>query len=219
MKRQWWCAALLAALCCGPVAAGFVEWSNPSGETDYFYWENGGSVSGLYGCPTLIGQTTFVFFPTDFRAQASDGETVSVSDTLSFDLVMKDLNCLAGIRVREIGDFGMAGSGTSVSATGQLDITSLSGGGSASTTLLMTPEVPITSGSGSWQADGHLTGLFCNTLTITLSNELIAVSSAGSSAFIEKKSSAQAIAIEIIPEPATVALLGLGAVGLLRKRR
>lgn len=221
MKRLHCVVLVLSVLFAVPAAQGFVSWTNPSGSTLYFDWSEGGSDSGLYGSPALIGDSTFLFYPSGFRAQASNGDIDIIGDTLSFVLQMKNPYALTGIRIVEYGDYALLGNGSSVSASGQLQLDNLISGGPALTGAIFTdPAFPITEGSGEWQGQAWLTGLFDNEVRISVTNELIAISSAGSSAIIEKKITGSAIAIQVvIPEPATLALLGFGALALLRRKR
>jgi hypothetical protein len=58
-----------------------------------------------------------------------------------------------------------------------------------------------------------------SSFTLELSNELISIASAGSTASIAKKVVGGGVAVTFIPEPATLALLGMGALVAVRRRR
>ncbi len=205
-------------------ALAFVPWSNPSGSATWFTWSNGGSATGLFGSPTLVGGDTFLFSPAGFRAQSSGGGTNLISDTLEFDLDASSGLYFTDIMITEFGDYGLVGaSGGSVSATGLLTVADRLSAASFSGAMTTTPGSPITSGTGSWQGSAAVTlpGI-SNPLTnihVKLTNDLIAVSVGGSIAFIEKKVVGSAVALQILPAPSGLALLGLGGLAVSRRRR
>lgn len=201
------------------VAGGAVVWDNPSGSTTYFDWSNGHNQTGLFGSPILISDNTFLFFPSLFRAEASDGATDSKSDTLTFDLQMKSPYCLAGLKVTEYGDYGILGNNSMVQASGQLTLESLVNATNLTTTINMTPNFPVSSGFGTWSGYGELQGVFCNSVRVSVSNDLVAVSSLGTTTYIEKKLLGSAIEIVIIPEPVTFSLLSVGVLFARQKKR
>ena len=217
MKKVVLCCVVSVVCLSSPVWA-FVSWTNSSGSTAYFDWANGGSDNGLYGDPTIMGSSTFVFYPEDFRAESADGGTDTVFDQLVFDLSFHEGFCLSGLKVTEYGDYGVLGDGVSVDATGVVSFENLLTSQVISETIVMDQSFPVTSGSANWKGVGEISDLICTNARISISNELIAISSSGSTAYIQKKVAGSAIAIEIIPEPATMCLLGLGGL-LLRRRR
>jgi hypothetical protein len=215
-KRSWRLAVL--AICAVSVAQASVDWSNPSGSTTYFDWSNGHNETGLFGSPIVISDNTFLFFPSLFRAEASNGATNTKTDTLTFDLQVKDNFCLSGIKVTEYGDYGVLGQNSSVSASGELKLESLVNSSSLTTAIIMNPTFPVYSGAAMWSGQAQLTGTFCNSVRISVSNELVAISSANTTTYIEKKYLGSAIEITFIPEPATLAILGLGMWFVGRKK-
>lgn len=214
------CALVLA-----PTSAlAFVPWSNPSGSGAWFTWSNGGSATGQFGSPTLVGGDTFLFSPAGFRAQSAGGGSASISDTLEFDLDAGAGAYFSQIAISELGDYGVIGAaGGSVSASGMLTVNDRASSASFSGALVTTPGAPITSGTGSWQgtATATLPGL-SNPLTrihVRLTNDLVAISVPGSIAFIEKKVVGSSVALQILPAPSSLALLGLGGLAVSRRRR
>lgn len=212
---------VVAAVLAAPVQAE-VFWSNSSGSGDFFTWENGRSDNGLYGDPVLVGGNTFVFTPTNFRAEASDDQTVIVSDRLTVDLIADPGFFISGIVISEAGDYTIVGTG-SVEATGSFSLTNLDTNEVRNTDIAFVPDMPITSGSGVWTGEGEvdLSNEFpqWTRLTLTLENDLISIAGPNSTAIIAKKVVGAGVAITIIPEPATVLLLGAGVAGVLRRRR
>jgi hypothetical protein len=188
-------------------------WSNPSGSTDYFDWQNGQCLYGLFGDPMLVGGNTLVFFPSNFRAESIDGQTGFVSDSLEFELIAHPGFSFQSISITEYGDYGILGDGR-VQVSGELSLENLDTDESLNNGLAATPAMPVISGQGTWQAWTQLDidPLDWTRIKITLQNDLLAVSGFGSAAWIEKKVLGQTVAIQIIPEPATIATLSIGAI-------
>ena len=69
--------------------------------------------------------------------------------------------------------------------------------------------IDLTSGPGQWTK-----------LQLVLDNDLVAnATGAGANAKIQKKVASSGVIVTVIPEPATLALLGFSALALLRRRR
>ncbi len=125
---------------------------------------------------------------------------------------------ITGIRIYEAGDYSVTGD-AEVKAEGGLFLTNLDVFESVNDALVSDPVSPITSGGGNWTAVAEISGLDWTNLTLSLNNDLTAsASSADAGAWIQKKVSGTSVMIEVIPEPATLALLGLGAF-FARKRK
>ncbi len=205
----------------GGVQAAAIPWSEPNGTADGFDWENGGSEYGLFGEPNLVGGNTFVFFPSNFRAESSDGQIVDVNDTLVFDLIAHTNVLITQIQITELGNYDVVGSGL-VDLTGILQVQNLANPQTESVELVSTPPMPVVVtddfASGIWSAEGALSFAGWTHLRVTLDNNLLAISDIGSSAFIQKETVGSAVAITIIPEPATICLLSLGALSLVSRK-
>lgn len=200
-------------------ALAFVPWINPNGTAATFSWANGGSRDGLFGSPTLVGGDTFVFFPSGFRAQSTNGGSVIVGDRLEFDLFAAPGFQVSGIRINEYGDYGVVGAGSSVSAAGSLIATNLDTGATLFNALVTNPASPITSGFGNWSGTESLDFVGWTRLHVIIDNDLIAISGANGAAYIEKKVFASGFSITLVPTPGTAALLGLGSLAAIRRRR
>lgn len=206
---------LTAVLCAlSPVQANII-WSNSSGSADFFDWQNGQSLNGLFGDPMLVGGNTLVFFPSNFRAEATDGQTAAVSDRLEFELILHAGFSLDNISVTEYGDYGILG-------TGQVDVSGAVSAQNMDTTDIINSSLATTYyDQGTWQGQALLDIVppDWTRVKITLENDLFAIAGCGSVAWIEKKVIGNAIAIQIIPEPATVAMLTIGSLLMLRNSR
>lgn len=222
MKKTLFLLAALVSVLVSNTPAAFVPWTNDSGSAVSFDWSKGGSDKGLFGDPTVIGDT-FVFFPQNFRVESQDGDSDQLGDRLQVQLDAHDGQMITGIRITEFGDYNILGSGE-VSVSGTLFLTNLLevdpifGFPIVVTEELVTnPLSPITSGSGSWTATAEISGLDWTKAMFVMNNNLLAITDGSSTAFIEKKIMGEAIIVTFIPEPATLLLLGLGGLALVRK--
>lgn len=213
-------------LCVGAAvaaAAGSAQafvWSNASGTASFFNWSGGGSDTGLFGSPVLVGGDTFVFFPSGFRAESMGGGSSTTYDRLFFDVEAHAGFSFSDIRITEYGDYGIVGTG-SVEAGGTLFVTDLIGGSTLTDDLVTTPGSPITSGIGNWSGTAGVdaSGLGSTRLHIVMNNNLIAISQGNSVVWIQKKVQGSAVGVQIVPTPGSMALLGLGGLAAVRRRR
>jgi hypothetical protein len=222
-----------ARLCVGAILLGVVgsaqasvPWSNPNGNASFFTWANGQNATGLFGSPTLVAGTTFQFFPTNFVATSNNGGTVNATDTLSVDLFAAEGFQFESIMISEGGSYSLSGpAGGSVSATGLVDIDEIGGPRTASDSIVYTPSFPVTAGSGPWTGSTMIDllalsgGVPFTQIHLEFTNNLVAVSVAGSTATIEKTFVGLPVAITIIPSPGTVGLLAVGGLLAARRRR
>ncbi|MCA9299169.1 MAG: hypothetical protein KDA28_08895, partial [Phycisphaerales bacterium] len=169
------------------VAGADVPWTNHSGDATFFTWENGGSVNGLYGDPTLVGGNAFVFFPDHFRAEAVDGGQQTTNDTFYVDLIARPGQSITGVRIQEFGDYGIEVGG-SVDLAAELSATNLNGGGGEIDTMTTDLNFPVqTSGEGSYMGTAEVEILAggWQRVRMEFSNNLIAIADAGGTAFIQ----------------------------------
>jgi hypothetical protein len=194
-----------------------VLWSNASGAAGLFDWQNGQSLNGLFGDPTLIGGNTLAFFPSNFRAESTDGITDSVYDRLEFELIAHSGFSFQNIAISEYGDYGIFDSGL-VQVSGSLTVTNLDTMEFLTALLSSDLSSQQTNDILPWQAwSGVNIGAADWThIKITLENCLYAMSDEESVAFIEKKVLGSAITLQIVPEPATIVVLSLGLVFTFR---
>jgi hypothetical protein len=212
MQKARFLAVILVLFAFSAVQAT-VLWSNPDGSAKLFDWVNGQSLYGLFGDPILVGGDTLVFFPSMFRAE-SMGQTNSVSDRLEFELIAHPGFGFQNISITEFGDYGILGNGL-VQASGALSVENMDTTDILNSDLITDlPSMFPDNDSGVWQGWSQLDigPADWTHIKITLENNLLAVSGNDSAAWIEKKVLGDAIALQIIPEPATVAMLSTGAI-------
>lgn len=199
-------------------AKAFVYWSNPSGSTALFSWQNGGSDNGLFGDPELDENNTFIFEPTNFVAMSLDGMPDNVNDRLEFDLIAKPGHSITEVRISEEGDYDILGNGR-VSVSGELFVENLRNNQEEFMPLEVEPVMPVTSGTELWTGSSTITGLNWTYLKIVLCNNLFAFADSDSAAMVYKKSVGAPLTIQIIPEPATICLLAIGSLAFVERKK
>jgi hypothetical protein len=200
-------------------SAAPVPWSTPSGSTADFDYSNGQSDTGLFGSPTIVGNS-FLFFPSSFTAQSANGQAAITNDRVSFTLMAKPGVKIYGMTIGEDGDYSILGTGT-VSATGAMFATNLNQFSLQSDTLHTSPTFPLGTNSftsGLW--NGYSSVTLPNGWTkvqVVANNILQTQAGSNSSSEIDKK---DVIISVIVPEPGTIGLLTIaGAMFLMRRSR
>ena len=202
--------------------AAIVPWSNPNGVAPGFVWANGHNDTNLFGSPTVVGNQ-FIFTPSNFIANSNNGVSGTAHDTTQVDITLNPGFVLQQINVFELGDYQISGAG-SVNAGGTLVLTDLINGGLPSFGSLITnPAMPVstpTAGAAIWTGSATAAlGPNTTSFRLTLDNILNALSAQGGASFIEKKFASGVVVEIIIPEPATLGLLAVGAPMILARRR
>lgn len=175
------------------------------------------------GAPIRIGNT-LKFTPTTFVSYAHGGSADTTSGTLTMRIRADVGQFLGEIRIREIGDASLLGSGNAATAAtinGLLVISDIDPGLISTQTSILTvnPAAPFTLPGTEFvqfvaETVIDLTGLGVRQVAFNFNNTLQTTSQNGTTSFIQKKE------IEIIvPEPGTMSLLIVGAALVLRRGR
>jgi len=226
MRNTVWLLVILVQLVLMSCPANAIMyWTNKDGSANFFDWYNGGSDHGFFGSPALVGGNSLVFTPSNFRAESANGIPAIKSDRLEVSLLAHTGYTITGIRITEYGDYGILGTGK-VSVSGTMFAANLNAFDVHYGNFISTPASPIATGTGEWSALVSVTDIDWTNLKIVLNNNLMAISSPNSVAFVEKKVMG-AVAIELlgsgggpqIPEPASAVIMALAGMLLALRRK
>jgi hypothetical protein len=216
-----------------------VPWTNPAGTNPILSWENGRSDNGLFGSPTVIGDTFFFISNNNFDADASDGTTVTKTDTLRVRVHAQPGRFFSQVLFASQGDYTVFGGGSSVNVTGGMTINDLNSPRTASdnfhTTVFasqgtatampvngnnVNPEIGSWNGTSTIDFDPSFGFPPVTSLDLIFTNTIIAISLPGETASIVTLPNSQgSFSLSIVPAPSTAALIGLGGLGVLSRRR
>jgi hypothetical protein len=215
----------VAALAMMAVPAFAGPWSNPAGASDSFSYANGGDINGNFGDP-FVSADTFFFINANFQVNAANGTTDSESDTVSFDVTADPGLVFSLIRVTAFGSYAATGPGqNSVDIDGSLSLTENGGLNRNWIGPLNTnPTFPKSDEQGGWSGLAVVDITFefpvpHNELHVAMANDVVAITGTGGSAEMNVQFQDLKIEFIVIPEPASLSVLALGALALVRRRR
>jgi hypothetical protein len=194
----------------------------------------------LFGQPS-VADDSLLFSPVSFGASATGAGGIDLTDgTLATSIVALQNSRIKKLQFSEFGDYSLYGNGTAstsaqVMTTLFIRVTHVDGG--AITPVTFTANMLFSPSDGSYNLiDDHGIGVLwqggivydvtaalqragylgeATKLDLTLDNTLVAMSEAGTVAYIKKKQLNGVSITTIVPEPSAFALLGCGILGLL----
>lgn len=179
-----------------------------------------GDPEPLFGPPIFTGDG-LVFNPVAFVANAPPADTTS--SLLTFMIDVPDGMTIHNLVITEVGDYSLLGQLAAAQIATSVILSSDPAGTNIIATksfgeLFVVPagqigkfDIFTTSATIPLGASGS------NDIWLKMDNTLQAIAPDGSAAFIQKK--IVSIKIDLVPEPSGIALIALGSVGLLRRRR
>jgi hypothetical protein len=223
MKR-----VILAAIIAGFLSAGATADMYLDGAGMDFTWTNAQDGLGLFGQPVGTPTSNDIFFPfSNFNAHAADGTTASVSDTFEVDLHAGAGKLFASVTLITQGDYNITGMPgmNSVQADGALTAETLVGDPFFGANTYTFYDDQPTDGNEAWNAstmvelpwwddlddDGEYDEFVeldtvVTSLHIVADQDVVTISSDGGTADMTAYFEIVGIAVEIIPEPATLSL-------------
>jgi len=180
-----------------------------------------GDPEPLFEAPVIVDQNTLSFSPSHFVAVAPPVDATSGMLEMLIDLPAG--KCIETISVYEVGDYSLLGFSPLVQATLAMIVSNEPNGVDVLDTVAVSEAFAVPGGSlgasdvFDLRAVIDLSGLELEDVYLRLNNTLQAVD-AGGSAFIQKKMLVIDVDYEDVPEPATMALVAIGAWMALRRR-
>ncbi len=196
----------------------------------------------LFGNPAVFGNS-LVFTPVNFGATSTGGGHDITDSTLSTTIEAKPNKNIGNIIFNEAGDYTLLGVGntsTTATVTATYFVRVVEVNGAPITPIQQNGSMTFTPSGGTYDlvndagagiiwsgstnidvnailASANVQGVATKVL-LSLDNQLIATSQSGTTAFIKKKT-ADGVIIIVLPEPATLGMIGGVGVTLLRRRR
>lgn len=218
--RKQFLVGVAALLTMSAMVQAAIPWAVPAGDQGSFTYNDGQSLYGKFGdgTPTDSG---FVLSPNLFQASANGSNSpVSTSDTTS--VIVHADSIMRSVTATVFGDYTILGTG-SIDAAGTLSVKNLD--------TLAVLSLPLTvSGAPSAVTNSSADGGFFASSTVSFpagwanfevqfTTTLTSTAGANGVALIEAKYSDIVIRNKLIPEPTSLAALGLLSVLGLSSRR
>jgi hypothetical protein len=247
MRAQFVLVSAVAAATASTAFSAPINYGNKVG-TNIIYQnvteDSSTDATPLYGNPAVAGDS-LVFNPVSFGASSSNGGAPDITDgTLTTTIVAKPNQSIVAVNLAEKGDYTLAGTGTavtsaSVSAPYFIRVIEVDGVSinpiSTSGNLAMSPsggtyDLPSDPGVGvlwTGSASVNINALLAannisgkaTKVTLSMDNVLTSFSQQGTVSFIKKKEVDGTTVTIIVPEPATLGVLGGVALMALRRSR
>ncbi len=200
-----------------------------------------GDIEPLWGTPSVAGNT-LIFTPGAFISTAGGGSVDQTNSTFELSIISKDKSTISidALIVNEFGDYALTGGGTnattaSVLAGAGIVIREVNFGGSLIASAIpgfasdfVAFDTAVQGGEWTATINADIQGLvdlvfgvgvaFATEVDVVWDNNLSTTSEEGTNALIQKKIGLPSVTMEVVPEPGTGLLLGLGLMALGLRR-
>ena len=207
----------LVALCVPAMA--YADWS---GAADSFTYANGHDLYGNWGSPIWAGGDDLWFTSMNFDNSVSTPMTSTITDTMEVDLTANAGYHFTGLQITVWGDYTITGDGGE-SVEANFGVAGLSPQGAFPREETTFFADTVTGVATPWSSDVILSTLASGAppvteLHVTVDGTAIAISDGNGTAHITVSYSKVKLSAITIPEPASLSLLAIGGLALIRRR-
>ncbi|MEM9411748.1 MAG: PEP-CTERM sorting domain-containing protein [Planctomycetota bacterium] len=173
----------------------------------------------LYGAPDIIGNQ--LDLPASgFASESNNGEVDFLDGRLSFMIEADPGSTISSITIEEFGAYFTFGEDSLASVSSIAFVETLEGGIFSGTFDFLAQG--LASGlpdSGAWQQSLTITFPETTKITVTLDNQLFTFADDPGVSFIDKKGVDILVGKNVIPEPSTAILMGIGCIAFAARSR
>ena len=171
----------------------------------------------LYGAPEIIGNE--LDLPgTGFTSESNNGEVEFLDGRLTFMIEADPGSTISSVTIEEFGAYFTFGEDSLASVSSIAFVETLEGGIFNGTFDFLATGGALPD-SGAWQQSLTITFPETTKVTVTLDNQLFTFADDPGVAFIDKKGVDIRVGKNVIPEPSSLAILGLGSLAMAIRRR
>ncbi|MGC9454573.1 MAG: PEP-CTERM sorting domain-containing protein [Phycisphaerae bacterium] len=222
--RGFLAATAVVLVACGTSLGGVYDYGDFYGQDVDFIGVSESSETdsqALFGTPS-VSSNSLVFMPASNDSTASNGGTDETIGVLSMTVNAKGDQEIRGVQILELGSVAISGQTTNATyASYANDLEVIVSGTSYTDSVADTFYTSVPMWDGSTYVDLYGMGIRgVTSVSLSFTSALATESESGTTSHIEASLLEKEIMVGvIIPEPATLALLGIGGLAVLIRRR